>query len=128
MFGSFDLAFFFASCGEAGGTCWTAKGTRAATGGPVTDKSTISTEISLVVGENFIAWRIGLTNDPTWRKKHWKHNHKQDVSRWQQWQVDSLSDAKAIERSLMNNGMKGALEPEINDVVSDEFPIYLYIF
>src|SRR6185436_14854254 len=92
---------------------------------PMTDKTTISAEIATIVGGNFKAWRIGLTNDPRVHKKQLRETQKQDVSRWQQWQADSLAEAKLLEGTLLKNGMQpGAGAPKVTDV----FPTFVYIF
>ena len=90
----------------------------------VTDRPTIALEIEAMVGGNFHAWSIGITNDPIQRKKHLRDAMKRDVSHWQQWRADSLSDAQAIERSNVANGMPS----ESDSMATDSFPAYVYIF
>jgi len=74
----------------------------------VTDKPTIVVEIDAVVGATFEAWQIGLTNDPTHRKRQLKDSHKVDVSRWRQWRAESVEDARAIMQTFLTNGMQPA--------------------
>lgn len=91
----------------------------------MTEKSTLVFEIDVVVGANFDAWQIGLTNDPARIKRQWKD--KADLSRWHQWQADSLDDAREIQTTFINNGMRPAVEAE-PEVLSDVFPAYVYVF
>ncbi len=93
----------------------------------MTDKATIVVEIDAIVGATFDAWRIGLSNDPMRVKRQWKDGHKEDVSRWHQWQADSLDEAKDIQTTFINNGMRSAAEAE-PEVLSDVFPAYVYVF
>jgi hypothetical protein len=93
----------------------------------VTDQATIVIEIDAIVGANFDAWTIGLTHDPALLKRRWRDTHQADVSRWQQWQADSLDDARAIELRFTSNGAKTAAEPE-PEVLSDDFPTYVCVF
>ena len=89
----------------------------------MTDKETVTTEIDVIVGGNFKAWRVGLSHDPRETKRALS-NQKQDVSRWQQWKADSLADAKGLERACVGNGMRGVP----SGILSDVFPTYLFIF
>ncbi len=93
----------------------------------MTDKSTIETELYALVGENFNAWKIGLTNDPMRLKKSMRDVHKQDVSRWQQWQAASLADARSIESTFIGYGTSSEQGHE-HEVVSDDFPVYVFAF
>jgi hypothetical protein len=90
----------------------------------VTDKATITTEIETIVGGNFKIWRIGLTNDPLVHKRQLKDAQKQDVARWQQWRAASLADARDIEQTFVQNGMRSGSSASVSDV----FPTYVYIF
>jgi len=91
----------------------------------VTDKITITNEINVLVGGNFEAWRIGLTNDPIVRKRQLKEAQGEDVSRWQQWQADSLGDARLIEAKFRESGMGASSQG--GDMVTDDFPTFVYI-
>jgi hypothetical protein len=91
----------------------------------VTDKATILAEIDTIVGGNFKPWQIGLTNDPRVHKKQLRETQKQDVTRWQQWQADTLDEARLIEGTFLKNGMQtGSGAPKVTDV----FPTFVYIF
>lgn len=94
----------------------------------MTDTTGITQEINVIVGGNFEAWCIGLTNDPMRRKKQLKEDLNQDVSRWEQWQLDSLSDARLIERKYLDGGMKGAPDGGEPEIIAEVFPTYVYVF
>ena len=89
----------------------------------MTDNDTVTTEIDVLVGGNYKAWRIGLTNDVRETRKQLTAAGR-DLSAWQQWQADSLADAKGIERLCVANGMQGVTA----GIVSDVFPTFVFIF
>ncbi len=93
----------------------------------MTDKATIVIEIDAVVGATFEKWQIGLTNDPTHRKRQLKDAHKVDVARWRQWRADSVEDARSIMQTFLSNGMQPASTRQ-EDPLSDVFPTYVYLF
>jgi hypothetical protein len=85
-------------------------------------KATIVSEINTKVGGNHPLYRIGITNDPVERKKHW--TGKEDTTYWKQWQADSLSDAQAIETYfIQQKKMKGG---EGGDVSAQTRWVYVF--
>ena len=86
-------------------------------------KTTIMSAINRKVGTIYGAYRIGLTHDPTERKKQWAAQEK-SVTYWAQWQADSLADAQEIETHFINKDMKGG---EGGDL-SPRKTVYVYVF
>ncbi len=61
--------------------------------------------INAKAGTNYAIWRIGLTHDPDDRKRQWAQRNT--ITFWSQWQLDSLSDAQAIEAHFIQDGDAG---------------------
>jgi len=59
--------------------------------------------INAKTGTNYAIWRIGLTHYPDDRKRQWTQTNT--TTFWSQWQVDSLSDAQAIEAHFIKMWM-----------------------
>jgi hypothetical protein len=78
---------------------------------------------SKVSGTSYSTWRIGLTHDPTGRKNEWAAEGE-DVSRWSEWQADSLSDAQYIEAYFINKGMKGGAGGDLSPYKT----VWVYVF
>ena len=89
----------------------------------MTDKATVTTEVDVLVGGNYRAWRIGLTNDVRETRKQLT-SRGNDLSGWQQWKADSLADAKSLEQAYVASGMKGVT----SGIVSEVFPTFVFIF
>jgi hypothetical protein len=90
----------------------------------MTARATIISAINAKVGTSYSAWRIGLTHDPCERKTYWGQTSKLDVSHWNAWTADSLSDAQDIERHFINKGMKGGTGRDLDS----RKLTYAYIF
>jgi hypothetical protein len=90
----------------------------------MTAKATIIAAINAKVGTSYSAWRIGLTHDLAERKTYWGQTSKLDVSQWNAWTADSLSDAQDIERHFVNKGMKGGTGGDLDSRKTT----YVYIF
>ena len=70
-------------------------------------------------------WHFGLTNDPTERRKYWGIKHRADLTRWREWEVDSISAARTVEgyfsgESLLAGGTGGSLVAHAT--------VFVYIF
>ncbi len=69
-------------------------------------------------------WRIGITNDPEGARRYWLEVRNESTRHWSQWQAESLSEAKAIERHFVEKGMKpGSTGGEVVDGAS-----WIYVF
>ena len=84
----------------------------------------ISAIIKIVSSSNYSSWRIGLTHDLAERKRIWGEVEKQDITRWTDWEADSLSYAQDIETSFINKGMKGGTGGDLSPYKTT----YVYIF
>ena len=70
-------------------------------------KEAIIDEIELRTSSKYSTWRIGLTNDPDQRRLGCEGDGEKIVF-WMDWRTDSPADAREIELSFINRGMKRA--------------------
>ena len=77
-----------------------------------------------IFGRGIGVWRIGLTHDLRDRYEHWKQAESLNVSEWEAWDVNSLSDAQAIEADFINKGMQGGTGGNLSSVQ----PVFVYVF
>jgi hypothetical protein len=72
--------------------------------------------IQIYVGNEYLLWTIGITDDPARRKvEHGNPNT------WHDWEADSEEEAKRVEKHFLDKGMKGDVGGGIN-------PKWVYIF
>ncbi len=82
-------------------------------------KSEIIAAIEAKIGRlelNYVAWTIGITDDPQRRKG--EHNNP---ALWDDWEADTETIARDVERHFLEKGMKGAPG-------GGENPNYVYVF
>ena len=82
-----------------------------------------TTEIISAIGDRGRLWTIGITNDPKRRRKEHEQDDK-DTKHWHDWEADSVSVARDVERHFKNKGMDGGLGGDPDDTK----PVYVYIF
>lgn len=87
-------------------------------------KEEIMAAIEAKVGRLYSAWQVGITNDPTERKRCWSEDESKNCALWQQWLAASLRDAQDIEAHFIRMGMKGGTGGH----TSSAKPVYVYIF
>jgi hypothetical protein len=100
------------------------KPTRVVSELPSCSKESIVAAIQSKAGRAYGVWRIGITNDPTERRRCWTDDEKQNCTLWQQWKAESLADAEAIEAYFIRMGMKGGTGGH----ASAYKPVYVYVF
>lgn len=66
-------------------------------------ESVIKAEIEGIVRGGYSAWTVGVTDDPTRRKT--EHGNP---PQWHQWNADTQTIARNVERYFLDKGMKGA--------------------
>ena len=71
-------------------------------------------------GKQYSSWTIGITNDPQRRKREHASEGKK-VKYWEDWEANSESDARYIEKYFLDRGMDGGSG-------GGENPTYVYIF
>ena len=59
--------------------------------------------IELLVN-NYSAWTIGVTDNPTWRKIQ-----RGSPSSWSEWNAGTEASARSIEKYFLDKGMKGGV-------------------
>lgn len=69
-------------------------------------------------------WRIGLTHDLSERKSYWENTEHESVTRWSDWEADSLLDAQDIEAHFISKGMKGGTGGDL----SPHKNVFVYVF
>ena len=69
-------------------------------------------------------WRIGITNDPVEAKNYWAEKRNENTNHWSEWQADSLVEARAIEQSFLDKGMKRGS----TGVLAADGVAYVYVF
>lgn len=80
------------------------------------DEQQIKSEIQRIIGINYSAWTIGVTDRPEQRRT--EHNNP---SFWHQWDADSEQIARNVEAYFINKGCKG-------DTGGPGTADYVYIF
>lgn len=73
-------------------------------------------EIEDIVSNEYSKWYIGITEHPTDRK-----NDHGNPPTWRQWNADTESNARSIEKHFLDKGMKG-------DTGGGTTPTYVYIY
>lgn len=66
-------------------------------------ESAIKAAIEGFVGGKYSIWTIGVTDDPVRRKT--EHGNPQH---WHQWDADTETAARNVEKYFLDKGMKGA--------------------
>ena len=70
---------------------------------------------------SYSSWTIGITNDPSRRKKE-HENEGDNVAYWAHWRADTLRVARNIESYFIDKGMKGGSGGPV------ETPLYVYVY
>lgn len=65
-------------------------------------EAAIKADIERIAGSSYSIWTIGVTDDPSRRKP--EHGNP---SSWHQWDADSETAARNVERYFQDKGMKG---------------------
>ena len=65
-------------------------------------ESAIKSAIEGIVGGKYSLWTIGVTDDPVRRRS--EHGNPNN---WHQWNADTETDARNVERYFLDKGMKG---------------------
>jgi len=92
--------------------------------GRVMTQQQIISAITSTAGIHLSLWQIGITQDPSERKAHWRDTEHQDVRYWTEWPADSLADARDIEALFKSDGMKSGVGGDL----SPSKPTYVYVF
>lgn len=66
-------------------------------------KAAIEKRVKSTKSEKYSIWTIGITDDPDRRKS--EHGNPKY---WMQWNADSETIARNVEKYFLNKGMKGA--------------------
>ena len=92
----------------------------------MTSALAIINEIKAAISQSrYPPWHFGLTNDAAERKKYWGTKHRADLSRWQEWVADSISEARTVEgyfsgENMLAGGTGGSL--------TGQNTVFVYIF
>ncbi len=68
-------------------------------------ESDIKVAIEMRVKSKYSIWTIGVTDDPERRKT--EHTENDDTKYWKQWDADSETAARNVEKHFLDKGMKG---------------------
>ena len=68
-------------------------------------------------------WTIGITNDLARRKKDHRRDGK-DVTKWHEYEADTLRVARNVEKHFRDKGMDGGLGGNVDENKT----VYVYIF